>query len=224
MTFNRRPGVTYLYTLAHPRTGEVRYVGKTATSPRQRFNSHMCRAITERPRQQHLAHWIQQLDREALRPKMTVVAILQTETASQTEIAYISRLRADGAKLTNLTDGGEGQLGYAPTTETLVKLSVARRGKKQTPETCAKISEALRGKPKSPEHVERQAAGHRGLKRTPEQIAALSAALRGKKRTPEQRRHYSEAMRKIWQRPGHYEKWKASVQRTLAAKRDGGSP
>lgn len=77
------------------------------------------------------------------------------------EREVIAVLRANGARLTNLTDGGEGCLGMVLSPESRAKLSAAQRGRKH-----------------SPEHVANQAAALRGKKHSPERRAAISAALR----------------------------------------------
>ena len=73
----------------------------------------------------------------------------------------------------NLTDGGEGTIGYYPTPETRAKQSAARKGKPKSPEWRAKIAVALAGKPKSPEHRAKMSKP-----KSPEHVAKFAAALR----------------------------------------------
>lgn len=91
------------------------------------------------------------------------------------EVAIIAEMRASGANLYNLTDGGEGQVGFKHSPETIAKMrqrivteemrqasSLANKGKILPPETRAKISEGLRGRPVSPESRAKMSASHKG--------------------------------------------------------------
>lgn len=75
----------------------------------------------------------------------------------------------------NLTDGGDGHLGFIMTEETKQKLSEANKGKTlseetkqklrkpKTEETKQKISEAKKGKTLSEEHKQKLSESHKGL-------------------------------------------------------------
>jgi len=102
------------------------------------------------------------------------------EGDSAEEIATIARLRTDGARLLNMTSGGDGCAG--------------------TPEVRAKIAAALRGRKLSPEHRAHIAAGVQQRAATPEYRANVSAGVRAAL-TPDRRMQVSEQMRgNTWNR------------------------
>jgi hypothetical protein len=95
-----------------------------------------------------------------------VATKLDEELALLAEIERIDQQRKLGIKLCNLTDGGEGVVGYVATPETRAKLSKAhlgrkipkwlsekysilRKGRKKSEECKRKISEANKGKIRS---------------------------------------------------------------------------
>jgi hypothetical protein len=140
---------------------------------------------------------------------------LTEEEAFAFETALIKHRRAEGHRLVNMTDGGEGTSGYVFTLEHSARLSVALKGIKRTAETRAKMSAARRATMASPEaraklsaavsaawndpvkqerprtamrSPEYRAKISAASKRTyPENRAKLLAAIRGRKLTSDQR-------------------------------------
>lgn len=154
----------------------------------------------------HCKNWHQSLADKGLEPKIEVVQELQDDgldarqELSQLEIHWIAVYRAFGCRLTNLTDGGEGQLN--PSEETRQKLCAAR--KRRAPaseETKKKIGDAMRGRPLSEEHKKKIAAAKRGHRHSDEFKKKISESLIGNKRhlghrhSVETRRKMSEAHR-----------------------------
>ena len=92
------------------------------------------------------------------------------EIAFELEKGLIKCFKRNGIKLTNLTDGGEGMYGHAP-----------------TPETRKKLSDALKGKPKTEEHKIKVGIANKGKVRSLEHKAAVSKAQKGRKATFEAR-------------------------------------
>lgn len=98
--------------------------------------------------------------------------------------------------LVNLTDGGDGAVGYVHTLEARAKLSASSRGntnmtgKNHTDATKAKISAIKTGKKHTPEHRAKISAanagdknamfGKKGKKHTPEHIAKFKATCAAK--------------------------------------------
>lgn len=73
--------------------------------------------------------------------------------------------------LCNLTDGGDGLRNYIATSETRIKQSLARKGKKLRPKTDEEkkaIGDAHRGKKLSKEHIEIIKNTHLGTKHSPQ--------------------------------------------------------
>jgi len=97
---------TYIYTLEHPITNEIRYVGKT-NSPKRRLHHHW---TVGHKLNNKTGNWLKNLKKLKLKPIMTII----DETTSdwqQLEMYWISQFKTWGFKLTNHTDGGEGAYG-----------------------------------------------------------------------------------------------------------------
>ncbi len=88
-----------IYALLDPDTYEVRYIGKTS-SPRRRYLAHR---NTRKRMPVHL--WWDSLPIE---PVMAVVASAIDDDWQSLERLLIAQARAEGARLLNLTDGGDG--------------------------------------------------------------------------------------------------------------------
>ena len=75
---------------------------------------------------------------------------------------FIAALKSKKTYGYNLTDGGEGFIGYHPTPEMRAKQSAIHKGKPHSPEWCAKISAAHKGKTISVEQRAKISATSRG--------------------------------------------------------------
>lgn len=111
----------YIYTLRHPETLEVRYVGVTR-DPARREIEH-CKAGATRK-----ARWVQALRAQGLMPKLVVIETVSEDGWEAREQYWIAEYGRRGARLTNGDAGGLGRL-------------------RHTPELRAKISKALSGRP-----------------------------------------------------------------------------
>lgn len=95
-----------IYSLGDPATGEVRYVGITNNLKRRRRNHLNCFDRTYR------SCWIRSLKDRGDEPVFTVLEEVPDHTlAAQAERAWIERLVKEGARLVNLTKGGDGAPG-----------------------------------------------------------------------------------------------------------------
>src|SRR5258706_3676955 len=140
--------VTYIYALADPETGQVRYVGK-ADKPASRLRNHLT------PR--HLAHrtkknsWLKGLLAKGLRPELVIVDCVEADHWEEVERGWIAYYLADGCDLTNGTEGGDGL--YNPTPDVRAKMATMagktpwNKGRKLTPAQCANNARAMLGKP-----------------------------------------------------------------------------
>lgn len=117
--------MVYIYTLSHPTTGTVRYVGKT-TNVKIRYNSHIHKARGNG--KTHLYNWIRTLLSADLKPIITVIEETNIDVWSDRETFWISHYRNLGCDLCNRTDGGEGIKGLTHSPEALVKMSVSHSG------------------------------------------------------------------------------------------------
>lgn len=173
---------TTIYGLIDPRTGLLRYIGKTSQSLTIRLKNH----CTDGHRKyDHRANWIRSLAAAGFRPQ-----IVEIETCAgdgcQEEIYHIALARNDGVKLVNQSLGGEGVSGFKQSPAAVEKRAAKRRGKplprhvmiagveaarianigrKHSAEFCKRLSEAKKGKPsplrgiqQDPEFVKRRIA------------------------------------------------------------------
>lgn len=167
-----------IYFLIDPRTGDIRYVGKTTKKLTYRLmNGHM-----QDSSRTHKTNWIKSLKKEGLLPEIKLVKICENEDkCNYAEKFYIKLLgRADKSEgiLVNATDGGEGTTGRVLSEETKRKISKGNKGKllgrklpenvknkmmktrsgfseKKKEEIGRKISEANKGKKMSDETKEK---------------------------------------------------------------------
>lgn len=137
---------TYIYTLTDPRSGLVRYVGKS-DSPNQRNHAHKrdvgCKT--------HKQSWIKGLFDDGFDgPIMNIIDEVPYADWAYWERQYIKMFKSAGAKLVNLNEGG---VGPEPSRETRLKMSIAAKRKpRMSEETRMKIAASLRSKI-TPEHV-----------------------------------------------------------------------
>lgn len=179
---SRRPkgSTTSLYLIQSLDNGGV-YVG-VSSSPKNRWADHQApsRGRQNKPLYNSLRKY--GLERHTF----AVVEVFPSfEGALEAEVWWIAYLRGLGARIFNLTDGGEGTQGYRATPETRAKLSAAHLGKKHTPEQTEKIREALRGRIFTPEWCAKISEANMGRVAAPETLARLSAAHVGKRHSPE---------------------------------------
>lgn len=139
----------YIYALIDPRTNEIKYIGH-ARNVDKRYKQH-CDIMNPKYSNLHKKNWIKQLFDINLKPIIRVIEECDNSNYNLRERYWIKYYRDLGCKLTNLTDGGEGNLGYFPSKFTRKKMSDARRkwlesnehymkGKHPTEETRKKMS------------------------------------------------------------------------------------
>lgn len=117
-----------IYGLIDPRSGELRYVGKTSASPWNRADRHVREARAGHRTHRH--NWLRQLLVVGLRPDVEVLEVHGTpEALAEAERHFIAYFRSVGCNLTNLTDGGEGTAGLVRSAENKAKVSAARKGR-----------------------------------------------------------------------------------------------
>ena len=132
--------VAYIYGLHDPRTGELRYIGKS-TRPRERLRNE----INEHSNT-HRSHWIDELTSLGLEPVQAIIDAVPADTNWQSvERAYISGARVTGSRLTNGTDGGDGVTGLSQ--EARERMAAATRGRPLSPEHRAKLVAAMARRP-----------------------------------------------------------------------------
>ncbi len=171
-----------IYGLVDPRSGVLRYIGQTRD--RQRRYSRHCHPHPKDRR--HRAQWIRALTRGGLKPEFVEIEVCDPFNVDAAERFWIASLRAAGAELLNIADGGgvtRRQPGFKLTPEHRNKISASHKGIKHTPETRAKMS-----------------AQRTGLRQSDQTIARRQKTLDALKyaHTPEVRKRIAEAARQQW--------------------------
>ena len=112
----------YIYALCDPRDDSIRYVGRTVNL-KDRYKNHL-RAKWGT----HRCCWIKGLKEFGLKPKMTILEIVEESECRESEIWWIMHLRENGCDLTNHSDGGDGLLNPTPDTRKKMSINAKRRG------------------------------------------------------------------------------------------------
>lgn len=99
------PFQNIVYGYLDPRDGNLRYVGKSSVGM-TRPNNIACH------RHGYCGNWIKHLAIRGLKPCVVVLEALSSEASdadlNEAEIRQIALARANGSRLTNLTEGGDG--------------------------------------------------------------------------------------------------------------------
>jgi hypothetical protein len=93
----------YIYALTDPRTGEIRYVGKTVDL-KKRQNFHNCPSMHQKGSCRRA--WVMELRELGLRPKLVSLEECSEDTWQERERYWIKRYGGVG-KLLNVREGGE---------------------------------------------------------------------------------------------------------------------
>jgi hypothetical protein len=163
-----------IYGLVDPRTMLVRYVGCSSrglTRPRQ----HREPGILAKDRTRK-ANWIRSLHAAGLDYEVAVLALSAKESLHDDERWWIAYGRASGWPLTNLTDGGDGTLGWVAPPEYRAQISARFKGRVFTPEHLAKLAAANRGRVATTAARENMRRAHIGHVQSPEVIAKRNAS------------------------------------------------
>ena len=114
--------ILYIYALIDPITNEIRYIGKSH-NPKQRLNHHV---FNSKHKKTHKECWIYGLLQKNIRPKLIIIEECNEYNWVEREKFHISQYD----NLTNLTEGGEGQVGYKHSERTKQHMSENRKGEK----------------------------------------------------------------------------------------------
>lgn len=205
MTHPQDPSKLFtLYGLRRPDDKIIRYIGITCRSLTRRLREH------KRPDDSRKSRWVSKM--APLVPEIIPYAVgLSLEEACELEISMIGAFR-EKFDLTNLTEGGEGHLGFFGTPEICEKRRVRMVGNKyalghrHSSETREQMGDSHRGHTVSFETREKIGAANRGnttwlgRKHTEETKKLIgksnSVALLGTKATPEARENMCIAQQK----------------------------
>lgn len=189
---------TTIYALLDPRTGEVRYIGKTYRSKQRRLRQHINDSRSGRSNT-HAACWVRSLLNEGLEPVAKTIEVV-TENWEDRERYWIRyfRKRFD---LTNSCDGGRGvRVGYKHTAEARANMSRAQRNRPPRGPMSEEAKENLRaaamGRVIGPEARAKLSKAGMGRKHTAEAKAKMREAHLGKVFSAEHREKIGESTRK----------------------------
>lgn len=176
-----------IYMLKDPRTGKVRYIGKTICTLQKRLSEHInCKS------QDHRGRWIQSLLKQNLKPLIEEIEKCTDSEWPEREkvwIAYYKKV----SDLTNSSDGGFGS--HNPSMETRNKISEALKGRKISAETIAKRKASRKGYKHSLETKIKLSKMNKGKSRvvSVETKAKMSIAQKGRIVSAEHRAKISAA-------------------------------
>lgn len=178
--------INYIYGLADPLSGVVRYVGKSF-DPVKRMNGHL---RIKKPKT-YKEKWISSILKAGLLPELVILEATTKNAASEREIFWIAKYLSEGVRLTNGTAGGDGfgdyWLGKTHSPETKRKISILRTGKKFSEAAKAKMSQSQKGR-----------KGLVGYKHSEATRAKMSAAQLGRIVSDETREKLSARLKVAW--------------------------
>ena len=124
--------ITYIYTLSHPITNEIKYIGKTINL-KQRLSAHISDAKINK-KNNMVSNWIKSLLNNNLKPKMEIIDETPHNNWGELEQYWISQFKSWGFNLKNITLGGEGAYGRIWSQSSIDKISTTRINKLKTGE------------------------------------------------------------------------------------------
>lgn len=154
-----------IYTISHPVTGEIRYVGKTRKQLHIRLSEHVSASKVPHT---HCHSWIKSLISIGLYPVIDELTTVEDLHWREEEEFWIAQFRAWGFRLTNQLKGGQGP-GNTWSPETIRKRADANRGLKRSAETRKRIGDSSRGR-KWPEASKQQLSRSMKLKRANDKL------------------------------------------------------
>ena len=173
------------------------YIGITSMAPKERWgrdgvnytkqaNRVFAKAINKYgwDNFEHII-WADNLsEEEAKRWEVRLIALFRTN---------VCRWKQDACGY-NMTDGGEGTVGYNPPQEVREKMRQSRLGKPMSDEIKQKISETTTGKKLSEETKQKISDSKKGVPPSNQCFEALKAANTGKQLTEEHKKKISQAL------------------------------
>lgn len=169
--------------------GELRYVGQTSRSSKQRLTQHLSYAKMNKMTAVH--KWI--VSRLGAGDTIHIVILASDAVWNETEKQVIAFHRASGSKLLNHTDGGEGTLGFhhsgrkRPDLAERNKANIGKPGRPRIPGETEKLMSYIKGS-KRPWVSERNrlGKGKPGHKHTDEHKRRMREIYTGRPYTEEQ--------------------------------------
>ncbi len=166
--------VWYIYSLFAD-DEEVRYVGWTY-NPKKRMRKHLHDAKWE---SRHRDCWIKGVLSRGGRVDFNILEMGTGDGWAAAEQKWIRILRADNFRLTNLTDGGEGIVGYKHSAEQIARQRevVIRCGGAERMRYYAALRRGKPGRKLTAEHIAKLVTCNRERVWTPEMRAKVSTSV-----------------------------------------------
>lgn len=109
-----------IYKLIDPKTNDIRYIGRTVQTLSNRLKKHL-----KADDKSHRVNWIKSLIKNGLEPKIELICETDSfENCCELEQFYIKKYKKLGFKLVNMTNGGDGSIGFKHSEETIIKLKI----------------------------------------------------------------------------------------------------
>lgn len=126
-----------IYHLIDPRTNEIRYVGQTVQTLENRLKKHL-----RSKDKSHRVNWIKSITNEGLEPIIELICETNTlDKCNELEQFYIKKYRDEGLKLTNMTDGGDGSIGFTHSEESKKKMRKVANKRMSNPDVINNLKE-----------------------------------------------------------------------------------
>ena len=119
---------TLIYVLKDPETKVIRYVGKTVHTLQRRLSQHLYDSRTKEKRN-HRLNWIKKIVDKGQLPIIEEIDKCKWNESQEREQYWIKFYRESNIDLINETDGGEGNLNYHKSKETIEKCKQSQRKK-----------------------------------------------------------------------------------------------
>lgn len=172
-----------VYAIISNRNEDVRYIGQTKNDLKLRLKQHIKRSKYKKI---PLYDWIKREIQEGYSIK--IIPIVTDAVLHEDEIKTISQFKKEGAKLLNLTDGGQGHYGYTHSKEVRVRI-----GKRVSENFTEEHKQSLRLAAADPERREKISKSLKGVKKSAEHAAKVGATRKGKKLSEEHKKKLRDA-------------------------------
>lgn len=189
-----------IYKFTNLINGKI-YIGQTIQNLEHRISGHRSNAKhnSDSLNKNSVDYAIHEYGWENFKSEIIEICNSQDEL-NEREKFWIKELNCKVPVGYNLTDGGEGIIGFTSqkgkhfSEKHRAKISASNKGKKFSAEHKKKLSDSHKGKKLSNEHCKKISEANKGHKHSPAAIAKMSAAKKGRKglpRTEEQKRKLS---------------------------------
>lgn len=151
-----------IYTLAHPITNEIRYIGKTKYSLEKRLAKHL---VTNE--NNHRANWVKSILKIGLVPTIELLEEVPNVNWQDYEKYWILQFKSWGFNLVNGTIGGEEGIISDKCRKACIEANKRRKGKcrnwSPSLETRKRISEKLKGRKLSLKTLNKRSKTMKGI-------------------------------------------------------------